>query len=193
MALASYSGPRISWQLDAGVSGWPWRSQIGSRGLSVQPQRSQDSPGVSQCLGMGAQESPKDLGWLQVSYSGLWGSQGSWTLRSQCRPRALNAALGLSGQPWGLTVPGYGGSGEPQGLRVAPDVLQWPWDSHSNWTLGSQGDPRGLNAAPGLSGQPWGLTVLGFEAQESPKVLEWLQVSYSGLCGSQASWTLRSQ
>ena len=48
-------------------------------------------------------------------------------------------------------------------------------------------------AAPGVSRQPWGLTVLGFEAQESPKVLEWLQVSYSGLCGSQASWTLRSQ
>ena len=70
VALGSYRGPRISWQLDAGDSWWPWRSQIGSRGLSVQPLGSQGSPGVSQCLGLGAQESPRVLGWLQVSYSG---------------------------------------------------------------------------------------------------------------------------
>ena len=48
VAVGSYSGPRISWQLDAGVSWWPWRSQIGSRGLSVQPLGSQGSPGVLQ-------------------------------------------------------------------------------------------------------------------------------------------------
>ena len=113
-------------------------------------------------MGMGAQESPKILGWPQVSYSGLWGSQGSWTLRSQCRPRALNAAPGLSGQPWGLTVPGSGVSGGPQGLRVAPDVLQWPWDSHSSWTLGSQGDPRGLSVQPqGSQGSPGMSQCLG--------------------------------
>ena len=166
VALGSYRGPRISWQLDAGVSGWPWRSQIGSRGLSVQPLGSQGSPGVSQCLGMGAQEGPKVLGWLQVSYSGpgisgqldievsmrlqgsqdspgvsqclglgfqvalgshngLWGSQGSWTLRAQGGPRGLNAALGSrSVWLWGLMVP--------------PGVLQWSWGSQGSWTLRTQ-------------------------------------------------------
>ena len=69
----SYSGPGISGQLDAEVS--------------MRPQGSQDSPGVSQCLGLGFQVA---LG----SHNGLWGSQGSWTLRAQGGPRALNAALG---------------------------------------------------------------------------------------------------
>ena len=82
VALGSYSGPRISWQLDAGVSGWPWRSQIGSRGLSVQPLGSQGSPGVSECLGLGAQESPRVLGCSRCPTVAL-GSQGSWMLRSQ--------------------------------------------------------------------------------------------------------------
>ena len=62
LAVGSYSGPRISWQLDAGVSGWPWRSQIASRGLSVQPLGSQGSPGVSQCLGLGLRRAPRSLG-----------------------------------------------------------------------------------------------------------------------------------
>ena len=82
VALGSYRGPRISWQLDAGVSGWPWRSQIGSRCLIVQPLASQGSTGVSECLGLGAQESPKVLGCSRCPTVAL-GSQGSWTLRSQ--------------------------------------------------------------------------------------------------------------
>ena len=81
VAVGSYSGPRISWQLDAGVSGWPWRSQIGSRCLIVQPLASQGSTGVSECLGLGAQESPKVLGCSRCPTVDL-GTQGSWTLRS---------------------------------------------------------------------------------------------------------------
>ena len=62
-------------------------------------------------MGMGAQEGPKVLGWLQVSYSGLWGSQGSWTLSSECSSRALKVALGSHSVwiwgfrwLWGLTM-----------------------------------------------------------------------------------------
>ena len=69
----SYSGPGISGQLDTEVS--------------MRLQGSQDSPGVSQCLGLGFQVS---LG----SHNGLWGSQGSWTLRAQGGPRGPKAALG---------------------------------------------------------------------------------------------------
>ena len=44
-------------------------------------------------------------------------------------------------------------------------------------------------AAPGVSRQPWGLTVLGFGAQEGPKVFGWLQVSYTvpGISGQLAT------
>ena len=170
-------------------------------------QGSQGSPGVSQCLGLGFQVA---LG----SHNGLWGSQGSWTLRAQGGPRGLKAALGshsawvwglrrvlgshsgsrclivpmwisgqldtgvsgwpqgsqcaaseVSRQPWGLRVLGYGGSGEPQDLRVAPGVLQWPLgisgqlDTEvSVQAQGSQCSPRALRAALGShSAWVWGL------------------------------------
>ena len=62
--------------------------------------------------------------------AGQWGAQGG--------PRGLSEAPGVSGQPWGLTVPGSGGSGWLWGIMVPIGVLQWSWGSQGSWTLKSQ-------------------------------------------------------
>ena len=221
MAVGSYSGPRISWQLDAGVSGRPWRSQIGSRYLIVQPPASQGSPGVSECLGLGAQESPKVVGWLQVSYSGpgisgqldievsmrLQGSQDSPGV-SQCLGLAFQVALGSHNGQWGSQgcwmLRAQGG---PRGLNASLGSrsvwvwgLRWPWGLtmalgfHGSWMLESEGGPGGLRSAPGVSVcSPWGLKA----ALGSCSDWVWGLMVPPGVLqwswGSQGSWTLRTQ
>ena len=87
---------------------------------------------------------------------------------SQC------AASEVSRQPWGLRVLGYGGSGEPQGPRVAPGVLQWPLGISGQLDTEVSMRLQGSQDSPGVS------QCLGLGSQEGPKVLGWLQMSYSG-------------
>ena len=91
------------------------------------------------------------------------------------------AAPGVSRQHWGLRVLGSGGSREPQGLRVLQVSYSGPGNSGQLDTEVLMSLQGSQCAAPGVSRQPWGLTVLGFGAQEGPKVFGWLQVSYGGL------------
>ena len=130
------SGEPQDLRVAPGVLQWPLgiSGQLDTE-VSMRLQGSQDSPGVSQCLGLGSQEGPKVLGWLQMSYSGPGTliAAGHWGLRvtpgvSVCSPRALKAALGShSAWVWGLT---------------------WPCGSHGSRATGSQSSPTGLVAIP---------------------------------------------
>ena len=109
-------------------------------------QGSQGSPGVSQCLGLGSQVA---LG----SHNGLWGSQGSWTLRAQGGPRGLNAALGSrSVWVWGLRV-ALGYHGAYWGLTMVLGISGQLDTEVSMRLYGSQGSPRGVTVSgSGVSG-----------------------------------------
>ena len=173
------SAPGVSvcspWGLKAALgscSDWVW-------GLMVPPGVLEWSWGSQGCWMLRAQGGPRGLKAALGSHSvWIWGLRWPWGLTmvlgisgqldtgvsgwpqgSQC------AASEVSRQPWGLRVLGYGGSGEPQDLRVAPGVLQWPLgisgqlDTEvSVQAQGSQCSPRALRAALGShSAWVWGL------------------------------------
>ena len=121
--------------------------------VSMRLQGSCVCEGVSQCLDLGFQVA---LG----SHNGLWGSQGSWTLRAQGGPRGLNAALGShSVWVWGLGV-ALGSHGASWGLRMVLGI-SGQLDAEGSMRLyGSQGSPRGV-------------TVSGSEVSGGPGVLQW--------------------
>ena len=103
---------------------------------------------------------------------------GCWSLRmalevSDRLQVSHCAAPGVSRQHCGLRVLGYGGSGEPQGLRVLQVSYSGPGISGQLDTEVSM-RLQGSQDSPGVS------QCLGLGSQEGPKVLGWLQMSYSG-------------